>query len=394
MEREKLINLLKQYYKGTLSEEDFYSLQRYLNEEDNEAELMELWDEVRASDRSEELSRAESARLLDGILADERLEARRSGRLAKVWGMAIAASVAACLLLVFAVQRDWFGGSDDAHDLHTSALIVPGGNKARIELDNGEVIDLEQISADSLIKFDGFTIQKLANGSLRYVAAQHDPQPQKVQYNTLVTPAGGEYRLVLPDGSRVAMNASSRLRYPVHFGQGSREVELTGEAYFEVRSQLENGKRVPFIVTTGEQQLKVLGTQFNIRNYGDLVETTLVEGSVQVSYPTAATHVLKPNEQAVYRMGGANVRIASVDPFYITAWKNGSFAFNDAGIREVMDEIARWYDVEVAYSGDLSQVRFSGTISRFEDIDKLLTTIALTGAVTFDTEGRRIMVKK
>lgn len=394
MKREELKVIIERYHRGTLSEEEFHLLQAYLSENDSDSELIELWDEVFVSDQKDRLPDLESSKLFANILNDDRMETEipRSRFLSKTWVVAIAAA-AACLLLIFGVKHDGLRSVTERPAVQSAMLILPGSNKALLELDNGEVLDLEEIKIDSLIVFEGFSVRKLANGSLQYIA-QGSPGPKLSRYNTLVTPPGGEYKLVLPDGSKVALNASSRLRYPVRFEPGMREVELSGEAYFEVTKQVVNGKRVPFIVETGTQKLEVLGTEFNIRNYGENIETTLVEGAVRVSYPSEESYILKPNQQSVYQKKEKSVRIASVDPFYITAWKDGSFAFNNAGIKDVMDEIARWYDVEMVYAENLDSVKFSGTISKFEDIDKLLNTIAMTGAVNFQAEGRRIMVSK
>lgn len=198
----------------------------------------------------------------------------------------------------------------------------------------------------------------------------------------------------MPDGSLVWINASSKLRYPLQWAAESRQIELQGEAFFQVNPKIVSGKPVPFIVQTGEQQLEVLGTSFNINSYEQDILTTLVEGEVKLWSSRSPEKKLAPNQQASFNKARETIVTKSVDPIYAIAWKNGSFAFENNNIQEVMSQLSRWYDVEVDYRNDVSDVRFSGTISRFEQINTVLRLIELTGSVRFQIEGRRIVVMR
>lgn len=391
MEKSQLINLIQQYRDGIISESDFLLLQSYLEQEDSVEELMNIWDTIAISEPREELIDSKSDELFSEVLADERIKGPKSRKLFKpIW---IALATAACVLLFLKFGLEWLNPNTPSDSFQKTAKILPGGNKAKIDLGDGRILNLDDITGDTILHFEGFSIEKNADGLLSYHVT--DPSVfELLRYNTIITPPGGEYKLTLPDGTQVAINASSRLKYPVHFNEEFREVELTGEAYFDVSKKVVNGRNIPFIVNTGSQRLEVLGTQFNIRNYNEKVVTTLVEGAVKLSYPSSEAYILKPNEQAIYQEAEQSISIAAVDPFYITAWKNGSFAFGEANIYQVMDDIARWYDVEIVYQGNVENVNFSGTISRFEEIDKLLQTIEITGSVRFKKEGRRIIVMR
>lgn len=209
-----------------------------------------------------------------------------------------------------------------------------------------------------------------------------------------MTPKGGEYKLSLPDGTQIWVNAASKVKYPLTFAATSREVELEGEAFFDVKNIGSGLDKLPFIVYTGGQKLEVLGTVFNVNSYGDNIHTTLVEGSVKLSYPDLKAHYLKPSQQAKYNEVKNTVQIDKVDPFYTVAWKDGSFAFDNEDIRTVMETLARWYDVSIEYAPQVKDINFTGTISRYEQIDKVLELIELTKSLKFKVEGRRIVVMR
>src|SRR5690606_28075950 len=215
-------------------------------------------------------------------------------------------------------------------------------------------------------------------------------EKNKIVYNTIVTPKNGEYHLVLPDGTKIWINSSSELRYPLSFASESRQVDLKGEAYFEVNKVKKDNRNIPFIVHTGNQKLEVLGTTFNIDNKVGDIKTTLVEGSVQLSYENGQKYLLKPNQQAIYHPQKSKVKIIKVDPFYITSWKNGTFNFNNISIYEVMTILSDWYDLEVEYRGDLKDTYFTGTLSKYAQINKVLQAIEMTGSTKFKMQGRRI----
>src|SRR5690606_1063424 len=218
---------------------------------------------------------------------------------------------------------------------------------------------------------------------------------------SIKTPKGGQYQIKLPDGTRVWLNAASVLTYPSRFLGSKREVKLSGEAYFDVSHQAE----APFVVHTAEQEVTVLGTEFNIAAYADERETktTLVTGSVKVSIPASGSGDrslrLVRGEQSSIAAGMLTKKI--VDPGSAVAWKNGKLIFEQEDIAGIMRKVARWYNVDVVYADDVSGLTFTGSLSRFDDISKILDKIAYTRTVRFKIDhataggkGRRVIVMK
>jgi ferric-dicitrate binding protein FerR (iron transport regulator) len=210
-----------------------------------------------------------------------------------------------------------------------------------------------------------------------------------MMYNTIRTPRGGQYEVDLPDGTHAWLNSASSLRFPTTFSGPKREVTLTGQGYFEVAKN----KEYPFIVHAGAMEIKVLGTSFDIMAYGDEPEcnTTLVDGAVIVKHQ-GAERLLKPGEQAHLDLSSQTMGIRNADVEEVIAWKNGKFQFGKSSIKTIMRQIARWYDVEIEYKGDLSGLQLSGIISRKGDVAELLDALEETGDVHFTTENNRIIV--
>ncbi|NQD72190.1 DUF4974 domain-containing protein [Sphingobacterium shayense] len=401
MKDQELVVLIRQYLKNSITDEDLVLLRNELTQK-SEDDLLEIWDKFSELpiDFSRSIPNADDT--FEKIIADHRVQATISQNNSyKLWRRVTKRSVqiiaAAAVILVLKLGIDYLRQPQSLKNAATSnqskELILPGGNRAKIVLTDGTEIDLEKLKPDTLIRLAGYSIQKNKDGSVEYFIDENAPADLAV-YNTIVTPKGGEYQLSLSDGTQVFINASSRLRYPVQFDSGEREVELEGEAYFEVAKKLVEGTNVPFIVKTKQQILEVLGTTFNINSYGKSIQTTLIEGSVKLSYKNGESHIIKPNQQLTFTPQGSSITIAEVDPFYVLAWKNGAFSFEDASIYQVMESIARWYDVEIEYKNDFSGNRFSGSMSRSDDIEKVLKTIELTGQIKFIRTGRRVVVRK
>lgn len=249
---------------------------------------------------------------------------------------------------------------------------LPGRNEAVLVLANGSRIVLDQAAKGTLATEGGTLVSKVAEGQLNYQAVK-DSQSGNIaaKYNTISTPKGGQYRVVLPDGTIVWLNAASSLRFPVSFEAKQRNVELTGEAYFEVAAN----KAKPFSLTAGKTNIRVLGTHFNVMAYPDeaSVNTTLLEGSVKVS--TGKTEgILKPGQQGQALNG--KIAVMEVDTEAAVAWKKGYFYFKDADISTVMRQVSRWYDVEVAYQGRVPEMTFSGKMYRNVDLLKMLEALS------------------
>jgi ferric-dicitrate binding protein FerR (iron transport regulator) len=208
--------------------------------------------------------------------------------------------------------------------------------------------------------------------------------------NTITTPRGGQYQVVLPDGSKVWLNAASSIEFPTSFTGNTRNVSITGEAYFEVAKNAAK----PFLVKTNRAVIEVLGTHFNVMAYDDEAEmkTTLLEGAVKVKSGSTSNY-LRHGQQAVLNATGQTRVLDDVDVDDATAWKNGIFQFNDAGIEVIMRQASRWYDVNVSYEGQIPVKQFTGRISRKVKASELLNMLAYTG-VKFRIEGKNIIVTK
>lgn len=278
------------------------------------------------------------------------------------------------------------------HQPNSKNEILPGGNKAILTLANGRQITLTGARNGTLAVQGAVAINKTADGRIVYDSSEKAGTDEaKLAYNTMTTPRGGQYWVVLPDGSRVLLNAASSLTYPTAFTGTERKVELTGEAYFEVAH---NAAR-PFRVYSKSQIVEVLGTHFDINTYDDepAVKTTLLEGRVKVtSTAKNQTRFLQPGQQAFLNALAFNV--SDVDADEATAWKNGLFVFESNDIQQIMRMVSRWYDVDVAYAGNLPTDKFSGSVSRFSNVTEVLNILQLTRKVHFKVSGKQITVSE
>lgn len=263
--------------------------------------------------------------------------------------------------------------------------IVPGGNKAVLTLADGTIIDLNKVQNGLLSHNNGINIVKTDDGKIVYNANANENET--VAWNTLSIPAGGYYNITLSDGTIVWLNAKSSLKYPTEFTGKERIVELNGEGYFEVAHR----KNQPFKVITAHQTVEVLGTHFNINAYHDeqSTTTTLLEGSVKIN-TSGIEKLLVPNQQAKLSDGKMTITYCNSDN--AIDWVNNDFIFYNESLSSIMKKISRWYNVEVSYPANLSDLEFTGSISRSKNITQVLKIMELTGMVNFKVEGRRITV--
>lgn len=263
--------------------------------------------------------------------------------------------------------------------------IQPGGNRAILQLANGTKIDLSAAGNGVIAKQSGITIHKNAKGLLVYTVSA--ASTAVTGENMISTPRGGQYEVILPDGTHVMLNAASSLTYPVTFSGSNRLVKLTGEAYFEVAKD----KAHPFKVSSGTQTVTVLGTHFNINAYGDetAVKTTLLEGSVAVAAGATETRIV-PGQQAILTSNG-QLSKKDVDPDREVAWKNGLFSFDGDDLKTIMRQVSRWYNVDITYSGTLPNERFYGEITRSSKLADVLRIMELNN-IHFDIDGRSLTV--
>lgn len=279
--------------------------------------------------------------------------------------------------------------------------IPPASNKAVLTLSNGSRIILDSAGIGTIAQQEKTTINKIHDGELVYesshlpLTTHHSP----LTYNIVSTPRGGKYQLILPDGSKVWLNAASSLRFPIAFTSNERKVELTGEAYFEIATSISlsaNGqKKRPFIVSVNGTEVEVLGTHFNVNAYSDetQIRTTLLEGSVKITPSgSAQAKILKPGQQAILNTSNDISVVNKEHPELAIAWIKGKFAFESASFKSMMQELSRWYDVQVKYEDNVPTKTITGEVDRTIPLSELLSTLEKMGNMRFKIEGRTVKV--
>lgn len=299
-------------------------------------------------------------------------------------------SAAAILVFAFgflAYQSGWLSFLRSADPAKME--IVPGTNTATLKLSSGKIL---QLSSSKLgLKIDSADLEYIDGSAIAL-----DKTSAVAKEMEIKTPNGGTYQVELPDGTKVWLNASSSISLPANFSSSfERHLKLQGEAYFEVAKVKTsvNGvqKRKPFVITVNDKAIEVLGTHFNVRAYSSepSLKTTLLEGSVKVVDGNTAKKIV-PGEQATAVNG--LIHINKVDVEEAIAWKNGNFQFSNEGIERIMQDIARWYNIEVVYDGPVTKENFGGAISRNKPLQDVLSSLEETGGVHFKIEGRRVIV--
>lgn len=265
--------------------------------------------------------------------------------------------------------------------------VAPGSNRATLTLASGRTIILDSVQNGSLARQGSARILKLTNGQLVY--SPSGQQTGETLYNTISTPRGGQYHIVLTDGTGVWLNAASSIKFPASFTGKERRVTITGEAYFEVAKNA----AMPFVVSTEKDaEVQVLGTHFNVNAYSDeaSMNTTLLEGSVQVKQGNAMD-LLRPGQRAELSKDGKIRLVNDADTEEAVAWKNGNFQFQNDGIGTIMRQICRWYDVKIIYEGKIPAGTYSGGVSRNTKISNVLKILELSD-LHFRIEGNTLTV--
>ena len=313
---------------------------------------------------------------------------RKSRRMTLRWS--IAASI---ILLVGLFVGRTISGVRDIHEEQELAKSVmqPGTSKAILMMADGKEVVLEQGQNLNILLNERV---RVATSSQGIVYEEYGKGMVTEEYNKLTTPVGGEYSLVLSDGTKVFLNADSELKYPVEFSDGKRIVDLKGEAYFEVHKD----SLRPFIVRINGAEVTVLGTSFNVNTYGDdgQIYTTLVNGSVRVaSMKNKQEEMLKPGMQSVMNVQSGLLTVREVDVEPYVAWREGRFVFRAMTLDLIMRQLQRWYDFEVFYqNSELKDYEFRGVIKRDMDLDKVLSVIKATTNVDFEVKGKVITIIK
>jgi len=264
--------------------------------------------------------------------------------------------------------------------------VTPGSNKAILTLADGSTITLDSAGAGSLTTKNGVTIKQIQNGLIAY---NDRTGTNATSWSTISTPTGGQYQIVLEDGTKAWLNATSSLRFPTTFRNNERTVEISGEVYFEIAKD----ESKPFKVNFNGNTITVLGTHFNVMAYKDEAKSkvTLLQGAVKVNN-RSGEQILRPGMQAQIRDSISQITTCKANLEEAIAWKNGYFTFDHENIQSIMRKLARWYDVRVNYQGDMTGKIFSGTISRFDNISEVLSMIELTGTIHFKIQGRELTV--
>lgn len=304
-------------------------------------------------------------------------------------------AAAAVLVLILSVGLLLFKKEEEKQNPirnQTVAIVIkPGNNQAVLTLADGSTIGLNDKSQGIIVQAAGIKVTKSTDGQVKY-ESDREAAPS---INTIATPRGGQYQLVLEDGTKVWLNAASSIKFPTRFSGSKRMVNITGEVYFEVAEN----KKMPFIVRTQNQQIEVLGTHFNVNSYTDEAKetTTLLEGSVKVAklkngaVQIGAVKTLSPGEEASLTNTSTNINVNPADMEAAVSWKNGYFKFDKADIHTVMRQISRWYNVDVKYEGEISADLFVGKIKRTEDITGVLRILELS-KINTSVKGRTIII--
>lgn len=296
--------------------------------------------------------------------------------------------VAAAAMIVLVGAGTLFLARKSFHQPAQQRLASRNNRVPTLRLANGTVITLDSTAAGKIASQNGVIISKEKDGTLVYSSAPTE-KSNADQENVLSTPAGMKFKIILPDGSRVWLNAVSTLKYPAAFGNAGRVVELEGEAYFDVAQDPDR----PFIVKSGARSVHVLGTIFNINAYPEegVSKTTLIQGSVKVVYNSGSV-VVHPGQQAICDPNSNNyLHTVNADTEKETAWINNMFSFKNDSLQSVLRDVARWYNVVIKYSGHIPDERFSGEISRNSQLKDVLKILEING-VTFEIKENVITV--
>ncbi|MBO9732625.1 MAG: FecR domain-containing protein [Chitinophaga sp.] len=381
MPGERIKYLLEAYFQGTASDQEVNELMQLISQDGNDESMHQLLDNLWNNfvPDGQIWSDAKKSALFANITAKTASRQSPVARRLRTWHWAAAAVVAGIIATLVFYPRQNHTSTPSVVAAAQHHDISPGKDRAILTLQGGIQLDLDSLQ-DSNATAYGFSKQQNE--------IVFSPAEQQVTYNTLTTPKGGKYRLTLPDGSKVWINAASSLRFPTAFQGNTREVTLTGEAYFEIAQQATQA----FHVKVKDMDVQVLGTHFNVMAYDDeaTINTTLLEGAVKVSRG-AQSGILKAGQHAIADKQG-QLSIGTADIEEAMAWKNDLFIFKACDFATVMRQIARWYDVSVIYKGKIPEGKYAGVIGRNNNISQVLNILRASG-VSFEINNNTIVVE-
>jgi transmembrane sensor len=390
MEKDRLAHLVQKSVEGMISDEEHAEMMALMDDPEYEVVVKQLlMDAFERPKPLDDIGADVRSQILQAVFQSDKAPEIRKPFIQPQqirWAMGLAAAIALMVFGLFFFKYQSKDAVPRAQEL--AGDVAPGTYGATLTLASGKKIRLTEASNGELAKEAGILVSKSADGKLVY-AIEGNVAEGNAQH-TFSTAKGETYEVRLPDGSSVHLNAVSSLTYKAAlYEEGKRVVTLSGEAYFEVAKDRQH----PFIVKTGRQQVEVLGTHFNLSSYPDdaTEKTTLLEGSVSVS-ASGSSKILKPGQQS--RLFEGKLSVSETDTDLAVAWKNNEFVFESETIDHVMKMVERWYNVEVIYVGEKTSERFSGGVSRFDNVSRVLQIIESTGASHFKIQGRKIYVSK
>ncbi|PRD47818.1 FecR family protein [Sphingobacterium haloxyli] len=389
--------LLRKFIDKEFTEKEYERIQELLQLPNAQEVLEELTrgDWVQEESTPNDITPADAIRVKEQLFAKIRkTQTKKSSsvfRLMRYAAIFTGVVILAGLPFYFSVDKT----EDDrlATDTNIPA-ILPGSDKAILRLGDGSTVSLSSADEGKIIKQDGIEIRKTGDGMIIY--SPEKTVASEIVYNSLETPKGGQYSIILPDGSKAWLNAASSLTYPIYFNDSERRVKMSGEVYFEVAKLPSNTTKgnVPFVVETAKQEVQVLGTHFNVNAYADgsFTETTLIEGSVRVIAKESGHAVLlRPGQQALL---DKQIRVQSANVHEKIAWKNGEFIFEKDALGNILKQLARWYDVEIDCPEHLQRKKFSGIVSRNMPLPTVIEMIRSTREINIEIKGRRLIVSE
>ena len=392
----KIAELISMEITGDLGPEEKDELSRWLG---SSIENVELYHKLRkdlmvqfGQTTTLDIDKEQIWNNIDGVISKDKGKSKYS------FFLKYAAVMTLVFLLSGLAYLSYYNNTMNSDQLEVKLELNPGEQKALLVMSDGSTIHLDENKRSTIKEKDGSLINNDEN-SLAYERATDVDKPKrqntKALYNTLIAPRGGEYNITLSDGTKVWINADSKFKYPVYFNKDIREVELEGEAYFEVEHM--NDK--PFIIKTTDYNIEVLGTSFNVLAYEDdhQVITTLVKGSIKIKgFDDSGNELLvKPNEQVLLDKMEKEILVRNVDVNAYTAWKEGRFMFVKQDLERILKVLSRWYNFEVAFeSEELKTIRFTGNMDRYELLATALEMIAETNKVDFIINNKRVLVTK
>ncbi|OKZ18214.1 MULTISPECIES: FecR family protein [Butyricimonas] len=362
--------------------------------DDSERRQLDLWrNESKEGERVflnlQKISTEELEKRYDGVDVDMKWEdfkkRQQQGRRNIRVGVTVAASI--CLLITSGLWL-WLGGAREER-----VVLAEQGRKNNVclVLSTGEVVDISNVEQDE-VKLDKGT--KLYSGNRLEYVRPDSLHKKELEFNQLIIPKGTFYHLVLSDGTKVWLNADSKIKYPVSFGKDKREVSLHGEGYFEVAKDSTR----PFIVSTDKMDVKVLGTTFDVNTYEDEGKSfvVLVEGLVEVSAGKGESRIITPGHMAEVNMYDvqAKIQVLKCDTEHYVAWKNGNFSFRNASLTEILKRVSRYYDVTVIREQVFEEEYYTGDVSSDVSLESLLAVIESSTSVSFKVERKIVYVQK